>query len=280
MIDLHVHTTASDGSLTPEEVVRMAANLHLKAIAITDHDTVSGVEAALKESGKFELKVIPGVEFSTFYQKADLSEIEIHVLGYNINYNDPYLLSRLNELTEVRYSRNKKICDTLTELGFPVTMEMLKERFKDSVLTRANFATYMTEKGFTKDKSEAFDKYLSIGRPCYIPKFLISMEEAVKLTKDSGGIPIIAHPTLYKFNDDELSRFFTYGKEIGIRGIEAMYSKNKEGETEKFTALAEENGLFITGGSDFHGDAKPDIQLGTGRGNLCIPDELLNNIGE
>ena len=276
MIDLHVHTTVSDGTLSPKEVVRLAENLGLYAIAITDHDTVSGIDEALNEASNLKVKIICGTELSCQYKEFR----EIHILGYSIDHKSPYLVKRLSQISKDRNERNRKVCEKLQSVGFNVTLDDLKKRFKDAILTRANFAQYMTENGFAESQKEAFEKYLNYGCPCHVPKKKLTIADACEIIINAGGLPVVAHPTTYKLSDSELSDLIKYAKESGVKGLEAIYSTNKEGETEKFINLANENGLFITGGSDFHGTIKPDISLGTGLGNLRIPDELLKNLGD
>ena len=195
-IDLHVHTNASDGSLSPKELVDYAISKNLYAIAITDHDTIAGVEEAINYSNLInstinKLKVIPGVELSAAYNGQD-----IHILGLNIDYNNQYFKDKLIEFRNLRNARNEKMLKLLRAAGFDFSDEMISNRFGNSVITRAHYAILMVERGYVKDKDTAFKKYLNKDCPCYVPRTMISVEDAVKLITTASGKPILAHPYL------------------------------------------------------------------------------------
>ena len=278
MIDLHTHTTASDGTYTPTELVRYAVEKGLNAVAITDHDTVAGVEEAMAEAKKCGIKLIPGIELSSLYNSEHGSK-EIHVLGYNIDIKNKELVEAAEKFLNLRNERNQKMCGRLQQAGIDISVEKLCERYGEAVITRANIARYLLEHGYVKTKDEAFDTYLSKNSPYYVKKEKINIEEAVRLINGAGGVAVIAHPVLYNMTEDELKELFTYAKEIGIKGVEAIYSNNASEDTALYKKLAAETGLFITGGSDFHG-ANKRIDLGVGYDNLYVPDDLLKNIGE
>lgn len=274
-IDLHVHTNASDGSLSPKELVDYAISKNLYAIAITDHDTIAGVEEAINYSNLInstinKLKVIPGVELSAAYNGQD-----IHILGLNIDYNNQYFKDKLIEFRNLRNARNEKMLKLLRAAGFDFSDEMISNRFGNSVITRAHYAILMVERGYVKDKDTAFKKYLNKDCPCYVPRTMISVEDAVKLITTASGKPILAHPYLYKLSETELDELVCKLKNAGLLGIEAIYSTHSKEDQEKLILLAKKYNLNITGGSDFHGTAKPNLDLGTGYGNLKIPKEIL-----
>ena len=275
MVDLHTHTTCSDGTYTPTELVDYAAKLGLTAIAVTDHDTVSGIEEAinhakdLQRNGLPTVTVIPGIEFSAEYEGRD-----IHIVGLFIDYKGPVFKKYLEDFVSSRDARNEKMCLLLWGRGLWVTMDELKETFPDSVITRAHFARYMLQKGYINSLQEAFDKYIGDHGPCFIPREKVKVEDAVRLILDTGGIPILAHPTLYhmsRYNIDRLTGFLT---EKGLKGIETKYSTYTNSEEQEITRIKEKYHLLSSGGSDFHGANKPDIDLGIGKGKLNVPDEF------
>lgn len=274
-IDLHVHSTASDGSYTPSQLVDYAIKKNLKAFAITDHDTCDGIDEALSYAATLKNPpiVIPGIELSAEYSGED-----VHILGLNIDYKNPCFLSELKEFRDSRDKRNDKMIERLNENGFAITKEMVDKRFGNCVITRAHYAILMIELGYVKDKDEAFKYYLNKGCPCYVPRHKITPSDAVRLIKKSGGHPVMAHPVLYSFDEDTLEGLIISLKDEGLEGIEAIYCLNSPADDEKYSALAKKHGLHITGGSDFHGTAKPGLEMGTGYGSLRIPALILNHI--
>ncbi len=274
-IDLHVHSNISDGSLTPAELVQMAEKIGLKAFALTDHDTVAGIPEALSAASNKNVTVIPGIEISAEYKG-----IDIHILGLNIDYQNPEFVTKVQEYADRRVIRNQTMVQKMQEMGFDITQERIAKRFPGvNVITRAHYAILFTELGYTKDNDEAFQKYLDPGCPCYIPRVKVPVTDAVKLILSANGKPVMAHPVLYKkLSASELEKLTALLKDAGLMGIEAIYSKNKEGDETNLRLLAKKYDLFITGGSDFHGDAKPGLCMGTGYGNLAIPEELLQTI--
>ena len=186
-IDLHVHSSASDGSLTPEEVVELAKRAGLASFALTDHDTVEGVERALDHAKKIKgIEVIPGTELSCYYNNR-----EIHIVGLFINHKDETFLNELQKLEQAREARNEKMVQNFVDAGIPITLEELKHGNPNSVITRAHFARVLIEKGICKDKNEVFDKYLGIGCPFYLPKPKVTPEHVISLINQAGGIAIL-----------------------------------------------------------------------------------------
>lgn len=216
-IDLHVHSCHSDGTLTPTEVVARAKEHGLSAIALTDHDTTSGVAEALDAGNKLGLPVIPGVELSCLYKGK-----EIHMLGYHIKYDDETLVSTLKSIAEERDNRNKKMCVSLTEGGFPISYEELKENFGDTIITRAHFAKLLMKKGVVQSMNEAFQGCLNNNSPYFIVRKYPTPEEAIQLIQNAGGIPVLAHPLLYKMSVSELNELIPALIKFGLKGIEVF----------------------------------------------------------
>lgn len=273
-IDLHVHSSASDGSLTPEEVVELAKRAGLASFALTDHDTVEGVERALDHAKKIKgIEVIPGTELSCYYNNR-----EIHIVGLFINHKDETFLNELQKLEQAREARNEKMVQNFVDAGIPITLEELKHGNPNSVITRAHFARVLIEKGICKDKNEVFDKYLGIGCPFYLPKPKVTPEHVISLINQAGGIAILAHPYSYKLSKTEIEHMLDDLIPAGLSGMECYYSTYDDGQMQELRNIAHAKNLLISGGSDFHGTVKPDISIGTGHGNLRIPDKLLTAI--
>lgn len=275
-IDLHVHSSASDGSFTPTEVVKLANEAGLRYFALTDHDTVDGIEEALEAAQAFEnTDVIPGIELSCYYQKR-----EIHIVGLFVDYKNQVFLDALTDLKRAREERNEKMVQNFNDADIPLTVEELKHGNPNSVITRAHFARVLVEKGFCKTKNEAFDKYLGIGCPFYLAKPKVTPEHVMGLIKQAGGTAILAHPYSYQFNKSEVMTLLDYLIPLGLTGMECYYSTYDQGQQQELRSMALAKNLLVSGGSDFHGVVKPDISIGTGRGNLCIPEKLLTAIKE
>lgn len=277
-IDLHVHSNASDGTLTPTEVVSLAASLSLSAIALTDHDTVAGVAeaqaAALVMSDASDpLRIIPGAEISAAYNGRD-----IHILGLFLDTKNNALIKTLNEAVAKREERNEKMAANLRGAGIDITVDKLKAAEGEAVLTRAHFAKYMTEHGFTKSNKDAFDRFLNDSSPYYVPRDYLSPEATIDLIHEAGGLAVLAHPLLYKYNLEQLDVLIALLAGFGLDGIEAIYSLNTGFDEGIIRRYANRYNLAITGGSDFHGMNKPDISLGSGKGNLQIPESLLESL--
>lgn len=273
-IDLHVHSNTSDGTFTPEQVVEYAEEKELYAFALTDHDTVDGIERAVEASKKKCVKVIPGIELSAEFEKS----YDLHILGLNVDYKSNGFLKIVEECRKSRENRNLKMIEKIRELGLPLTKEIMKQRFGEASITRAHFARYMMDEGFTESIKEALEKYLKPGASCYVPREKISPENAIGLILEAKGHPVLAHPMLYHMEEEKLDHTICWLKGLGLQGIEGLYSLNTKEDDKKLAVLAEKYGLFLTGGSDFHGNNKPDIDLGVGKGNLKIKKELLQNI--
>lgn len=277
-IDLHVHSTYSDGTCTPKELVQMAVKKGLVAMALTDHDTVEGVAYAIDAAKETNLEVIPGVELSCEYQISPEKKKEIHILGYNLDYRQTELVETLTKVAAERDNRNRKMCQNLSDAGYPIDYDSLTERFGENILTRAHFARFLFEKGAIPSIDYAFKEILAQDGPYFVNREYLTPKKGIDLIKQAGGIPVLAHPLLYKMSVSELHKLLDELIGYGLKGIEAMYSRN-HGTDEAFVRkLATDFHLFVTGGTDFHGSNKPDIELGRGEGNLYIPVIFLENL--
>lgn len=277
-IDLHVHSNFSDGSNTPEELVKLAKENNLSTIALTDHDTINGISRAIKAGEKENIRVIPGVELSLEHITKSKKSVEIHVLGYNIDYTNEAVIEILDKVANERDNRNKQMCLNLQNAGYPISYEELTNRFNSNILTRAHFANFLHEKGCIPNVSAAFKKILAKDGPYYVERRYLSLKEGVELIKKADGIPVLAHPLLYKLSINELNALIDLLHSYGVNGIEAMYSRNHGNDEHFIRGIAREHGLFITGGTDFHGVNKPDLTIGKGEGNMQIPESILENL--
>ncbi|TCK97792.1 hypothetical protein EDC19_0194 [Natranaerovirga hydrolytica] len=270
MIDLHVHSNASDGTMSPEEIIAYAKEKKLSAIALTDHDTISGISSAKKAGEEHNIEVISGIEFSTQYNHKD-----IHILGLFIDENNTDFQEKLSEFVASRNNRNDIIIKKLNDLGVDIGKKDLLEQSPDGVITRAHFAKVLKNKGYIKEIKDAFTKYIGDGCPAFVPRSKVTPEDAIKLTEQANGIAVLAHPLLYGLSEKELIQLIEHLIPMGLKGIEAIYSLHTLEEQSKLRRLARKYGLLITGGSDFHGSNKPHIDLGSGKGNLKVSDEVL-----
>lgn len=268
-VDLHVHTTASDGSMTPSEIVKYAYSKGLKAIAITDHDTIDGVKEALKTGKELGIQVIPGVEIGVEYEK------EMHMLGYFSEDNYMKISDILEQLRKSRDERNPKVINKLRDFGIDITMEEVVEEAKGKVIARPHIAQVLVKKGYVKDMGDAFKRFLGSGQIAYFKKDKISPEKAIQEIITAGGIPVLAHPTHLGLSYGELNALLTRLVKAGLKGIEVFYVDNTVEDTGNTLRLAIEHKIIATGGSDFHGKNKPNIDIGVGKGNLKIPEEAL-----
>lgn len=273
LIDLHVHSDCSDGTCSPEELVELAKQKGLSAFALTDHDTTEGVARARHAAEGTEVCVIPGIEFSTSYEKRD-----VHVLGLGIDPEDEYFQENLDRFRNSRDRRNEEMIRKMQEHGISITQEEVEKLFPDAVITRAHFARFLVEKKFVGSTNEAFDRYLGDRACCFVPGEKVTPFQAVRLIKENGGYAVLAHPLIYGFSKGKLEELVREMKKAGADGIEAIYSQNRWNDEGEMRALAKRHGLKITGGSDFHGSNKPGIEMGTGKGNLRIPYELWENL--
>ncbi|WP_027627402.1 PHP domain-containing protein [Ruminiclostridium cellobioparum] len=273
LIDLHTHSTASDGSMSPAEIVRLAREKGLSAIALTDHDTVDGVEEALEEGKRSGVEVIPGIEISVDFKP------EMHILGYFPDINGyTGIRQELEVVKQGREVRNKKIINRLNELGMDITLEEVKGVALGDIMGRPHIARVLVNRGFVSSIDEAFDRYLCREGLAYFKRVELKPENGINAIRNAGGLPVLAHPVFLGKSHGELDTLLAELKEFGLAGIEALYSENSKEDTGNFLRLAIKYELLVTGGSDFHGSFKPGIELGRGRGRLEVPYELLEKL--
>ena len=276
-VDLHTHSTKSDGSFSPSELIDYAVQKGLAAIALTDHDTTAGLDEAILHAAETapELEVVPGIEFSTEYEGRD-----IHIVGLYIDYHNTFFENELQEFVDSRIQRNIRMCEKLTLAGIPVTYEQLQQEFPDAVITRAHYAKHLLNGGYVKSIKEGFERYIGDRAPCFVPREKVTPGQAVELILKAGGIPVLAHPVLYRMSDTRLRKLVKELKEDGLVGIEAIYSTYASSEERDIRRIAADYNLCISGGSDFHGTNKPGLDLGTGYGHLFVPEEVLDLLKE
>jgi len=273
-IDLHLHSTFSDGALTPAQLVHHALDAHLRAIAITDHDTVDGNTEALAEGQVRGLEVIPGVELSIAYSRG-----ELHILGYYVDHLDPALHEELRRLREYRRRRNPQIIRKLAGLGIELNLEAIRAKINNGNVGRPHIAAAMVESGYVRSVKEAFNRYLRKDGPAYVPKEMLSAPEGIQLVRRFGGVPVLAHPLTLEIQDPtELGDFLSQLKADGLGGIEAYYLSDSRCPVELYRELAQRLDLCLTGGSDFHGPVKPEVAIGTGRGKTRLPYHLVEEL--
>ena len=270
-IDLHVHTTASDGTASPAQVMRMARDLGLKAVAITDHDTVSGCAEAAEEGRALGVEAVPGVELSSRYGTT------IHILGYFLRTESPALTRVLEAIVAERDERNRRMAAKMAADGIPVDYDQMLRRF-GRVVGRPNFGQMLVELGLASSVQDAFDRFIEKGQPYYLPRKMISIERSVEVIREAGGVPVLAHPLQYRLEEPALRQLIEHCMDHGLLGMECRYSRYDEGQSHYLLRLAREYGLTPTGGSDYHGTNKPEIALGSGMGSLEVPAEWLENL--
>ncbi len=269
-VDLHVHSCRSDGTMTPCELVDYAIKKGLEAVALTDHDTVDGLDEMIAYAKEKPIEIIPGIEYSTEYNHRD-----VHIVGLFIDYRAPVFLEYLARFKQSRIDRNHKLCANLQGAGIDITYEALLDAYPDAVITRAHYAGYLLDKGYVKSRNEAFDRYLGDHTPYFVHREKITPEEVIDVTLRAGGIPVLAHPTLYKLGRGQLEQLVRRLKDAGLMGMECYYSTYTPSETRQMKELAQQYCLLPSGGSDFHGEAKPGLDLGTGYGRFGVPCEVL-----
>lgn len=273
IIDLHVHSNASDGTFTPTQLVTEAKKAGLSAFALTDHDTTDGVAEAAMAAEKAGIELVPGVELSTEYEGK-----EIHVLGLYIDITNEALQKHMANFRDSRDNRNVYMLEKLRSEGFDITLEALEAMFPDAVITRAHVARYLLDKGYIPDIKTAFSEYIGEGCRCYVGRPKVTPMDAVDYIIEAGGTPVLAHPVVYHMDRPQLKKMIAEMKAHGLVGMEAIYSENTAADEGDFKSLARAEDLLITGGSDFHGENKPDIRLGKGRGRLYVPYACLEAV--
>jgi 3',5'-nucleoside bisphosphate phosphatase len=273
-IDLHLHTTYSDGSFSPAEVLAMAKASNVSAAAITDHDTIDGIADALMAAVPLGIDLIPGIEISSRFPEAS-RETELHILGYFVDWQNLDLQTRLAHLRTTRHTRNPLIVEKLQELGIAITYDEVLALAGNGAVGRPHIARVLMAKGYVTSAKEAFDRYLAAGATAYVPRELPAPAEAIAMIRAAGGVPVLAHPSWLDRSADGVYKTCERLKLDGLLGIEVHYSTHKPEQTAQYLDTAKRLELLVTGGSDFHGVTKPDIEVGMGRGSLRVPEKLL-----
>jgi len=278
-IDLHAHTNESDGSLTPEELVLLAARSDLDALAITDHDTFAGFEKAAPFAARAGLDLIRGIELNSKLSLENGAQRSVHLLSYFPSHEPSQeFIAFLEEQRRERRSRNRKLADALQQRGVNVTLEEVEARGR-SLAGRVHFARILVEKGYAADSHDAFRRYLGESAPTYVHRESQTIEQAVQTVRHGGGIPVLAHPIRLSLSREAERPLLARLKDAGLIGLEIYHSEHSPELQAHYRQLAEELDLLPTGGSDFHGSPKPDIDLGTGlHGNVRVPREFLDRM--
>ena len=280
-IDLHIHSTASDGTLSPTDIIAMALRLRLGAIAITDHDSIAGSREALLSGIPPELGFLTGVEMSAEPPPSYAGSGSIHILGYALRLDDPELNRTLERLQTARKNRNPEILQRLNQLGIPMRLEEVEREAAGGQAGRPHIATLLIKKGVVKTIDEAFDRYLGNGKPAYVDKFRIECHQAIELITAAGGIPVLAHPSLLELDDDaSLDDMLQEMIAMGLKGLEVVFPEHSPEQTHRYTGIARRHMLLMTGGTDFHGDIHPDVRMGVGKGDLHVPYSLYEKLIE
>jgi predicted metal-dependent phosphoesterase TrpH len=267
-VDLHLHSNASDGKFSPEAIVRMAVELGLKYIALTDHDSVAGIPAALEAARVFpELIFIPGVEIST-----EVPEGEVHILGYFVDFADKKFRQALEEFRDSRQGRAQGMIARLAKMGIDIDWARVQELAGDGVIGRPHIARAMLEKGYIATFEEAFDKYIGHGGPAYVERDKMTPAEAVELILRARGLPVLAHP----FTVTEPEKLVKQLKVTGLVGLEAYYKDASREDVQTMLRVAEKYGLITTGGSDYHGMGdNNEVKLGGVEVPLRVAEKLI-----
>ncbi len=275
MIDLHTHSTASDGKFSPAELIRLAGEARIEVIALTDHDTLSGLGEASSEASRIGVEFIPGIEISAVFSPGTM-----HMLGYFIDPADAALTETLSWLRGGRDDRNLLILARLAELGCPLDLEEVAVLAGGESVGRPHIARAMVTHGYVSTFKEAFDRYLGKGAAAYVDREKMTPEKAIEEIRRAGGLPVLAHPQTLGLGEEDLAKVLGRLASLGLDGVEAYYYSHSDAETANYTSLAERFGLLVTGGSDFHGPGMVDSSLGTGRGNMNVPRSVADRLTE
>jgi hypothetical protein len=274
IIDLHSHTTHSDGSATPQELLAQARAAGASAVAITDHDTVAGLSEGRAAAAELGIEFIDGIEISAEYSPGTM-----HILGYFINAESTSFNATLVELREAREHRNPQIAARLQALGYTIAYEEVERLAGNDVVGRPHFARLLVERGYATSIQDAFNRFLGKGAAAYVEKARLSPAASIALIHEAGGVAVLAHPYQLKLASvEEVERLIVELAALGLDGIEAIYSRHSEDERRAYAQMARRHGLLVTGGSDYHGTYKPDLSIVRGKGDLAVPYELLDEI--
>ena len=272
MIDLHLHSTHSDGTLEPSQLVRMAKKKNLAAVSVTDHDTISGTGEALEEGRKSNVLVIPGIELSVVKDKH-----YFHLLGYGFDWKNEMLARSLKVLQNSRRERNARILKILNETGISISESELAALSGRGQTGRPHFARILVEKKVVNTIDQAFERFLKKGAPAYVPRFIYPVAEAIKMIKGAGGITSFAHPVQLGYSLESLPGLLGELKDAGLDGLETYYPTQKGRIRKKLTDLAIRYGLLETGGSDYHGDIRPGTTMAGGH-DFFVPLHVLERL--
>ncbi len=264
--DLHVHSTASDGMLTPEQVVREAAKIGLYAVGIADHDTIEGIEPALAAGEDAGVVVVPGIEINT-----DVEKDEVHVLGYYVDHRSAPFRKQIDILRTGRYERGKRMVEQLNAVGIAITFDRVKKIAGDASIGRPHVARAIVEAGYVRSINGAFGKFLVRGAPGYVARYKLTPVEAVGLILRAGGVPVLAHPGHGKMSESMIPELVR----AGLRGIEVYHTDHTAAQSKWFRRIAEKTGMIITGGSDSHG---PGMMKNTVIGNVTIDGAVVEQL--
>jgi hypothetical protein len=273
IIDLHSHTIHSDGSSTPSEIVALAKSNGARAVAITDHDTIAGLAEGRDAAGRLGIEFVDGIELSAEYSPGTM-----HILGYYIDDEQEQLAAKLQELRAAREKRNPEIARRLQSLGVDIRYGEVVALAGNDVVGRPHFARVLVEKGYASSIQDAFNRFLAKGAAAYVEKKRLSPGESISLVHNAKGVAVLAHPYQLKLTAEALERLVGELVEMGLDGIEAIYSRHSPAERECYSKLADRHRLMVTGGSDYHGTYKPDISLVNGLGDLVVPYSLLEGL--
>lgn len=275
MIDLHTHSTFSDGSLSPEQLVREAERVRLSALALTDHDSLGGLERFASASAKSIVRGVPGVEISVDCQPSNAT---MHLLGYFIDPANAQLNEHINRLRDGRQRRNHEILKRLNALGVMVSMSEVAAFAGENNVGRLHFAQALVARGYVRTNQEAFDKYLAKGKSGYADRLRLTPAEAVAMIRQAGGLAVLAHPFTLNLSPAKLAACVGLLTQAGLQGLEVYYPQHRPKQVQHYLALAGQFQLVATGGTDFHGAPIPDIKLGRGFGTLNVPDTILEQL--
>ncbi len=276
MIDLHTHSTASDGTLSPAQLARQAESIGLTAVALTDHDTTAGLAEFEQAARSLNVEAIAGVELACNWYSGSL-----HIVGLFIEPGNPVLEGMLETVRLNRQARNQTILEKLEAIGHPLTLDEVRAESGDGVIGRPHIAKALVSRGYCADISEAFDRLLTVGKPAYVRRFLPTCAEGIAAIHAAGGVAVWAHPVGFRqLPPGKVRQMARQLKGMALDGVEFYYSEYSPEQQMLVQNIGRELDLLASGGSDFHGDTIPTIQLGTGKGNLAVPDSILPQLRE
>lgn len=270
MIDLHAHSRCSDGSETPARVVELAAAAGCSAVALTDHDGLGGNPEAAARAGQLGIDFVPGCEVSCAFAPGTM-----HMLSYFVEAGEGPLPDELARLRDDRSRRNRRLLERLQSLGLPISYDQVAAVAGSSVVGRPHFAAVLVANGAASDIQDAFERWLGKGAPGYVPKARIDAASFLALARASGAVVSLAHPHSLGLGQNELDGLLGELRAAGLSGLECHYGRYTRDERAELAGMAARHDLVATGGSDFHGSFKPDLSVGTGTGDLEVPDEAV-----